>query len=125
MRALLPIGDVNERSRVTDYEGFGTVVEMRVVCVRPSLKNALVSKDTGHLIGKIDIDQAPSGMIQEKEGRNFTLDFDCSFAFALQGSETRWSADGWPINLCRTTYNQSIQGMNMTQIEDGMEDLLL
>jgi hypothetical protein len=41
MRAFLPFNDSNQRSLVTEYHGYGTVVDTRVVCIRPKLSNTV------------------------------------------------------------------------------------
>jgi hypothetical protein len=52
MRAFLPVRDATERSRILDYYGIRTVVDTRVVCVRPRLIDVTFSTREGfHLIG--------------------------------------------------------------------------
>jgi hypothetical protein len=99
MRAFLPFGDVNTRNRLTEYNGFGTVVDMRVVCVRPQLTNVVFSIGSGfRLIGLAEVLQKPLGYIQTPEANvKIPMSFDCPFAAAAWKNLTRW-----PLSLCRT-----------------------
>jgi hypothetical protein len=111
LRAFLPINDDEERSHVTEYHGFATVVDTRVVCMRPNLSNVIFSAGDGYRVtGLANIRQKPSGLVQKenKDGsKNFPLSFSCNFAASAGGN---YSQPDWTLALCRGTYNDSDQG---------------
>ena len=113
MRAFLPINDTNERSRLTDYQGYATVVDMRVVCMRPKLTNVVFSSRSGtRLTGVINNEQKPLGLAQSiyyKESSDFAWDFECGFGAA--GQTDYIERYGWPLTLCETSPRHSTEGM--------------
>jgi len=113
MRAFLPINDTNERSRLTDYQGYATVVDMRVVCMRPKLTNVVFSSRSGtRLTGVINNEQKPLGLAQSiyyKESSDFAWEFECGFGAA--GQTDYIERYGWPLTLCETTPRHSTEGM--------------
>lgn len=125
MRAFLPVSDDNERSRLTEYRGYATVVDTRVVCMRPKLKDVIFSADSGFtLTGLADIEEKPAGMASGSlpddlsddlsdsltSTNNFSLTFNCAFAAAAPKKESSAFADQWPIALCQGTYLEGVQG---------------
>lgn len=113
MRAFLPIKNVTERSRVLEYQGFGTVVDTRVVCMRPKLANVVYSTNTGfRLSGIAEVEWKPPGLMQQQDSdgsNNFSLTFNCGFAAAAGGNYA--DSRGWPLALCAPRYPQSQNGM--------------
>jgi hypothetical protein len=102
MRAFLPIRDPEERSLLTEYTGFGTVVDMRVVCLRPRFTDVVYSIMSGYrVIGLADIVQEPMGLVQTPHSTH-TLSFDCPFSAVASQNRTEFS--GWPIALCSPTH---------------------
>jgi hypothetical protein len=116
VRAFLPIRDPSERSRLVEYHGFGTVVDARVVCLRPELTNVTFSSDSGyHVTGLAYIGLKPFGLFRKpsRDGsNNFSAYFDCGFAAARDGYNTK--AYGWPVSLCRTEYRDAREGRSVT-----------
>jgi hypothetical protein len=56
MRAFLPFRDLDTRNRLIEYTGFGTVVDIRVIYVRPQLIDVVFSTRSGcRLSGVADI----------------------------------------------------------------------
>jgi len=114
MRAFLPIQDASDRSRLVEYHGFGTVVDTRVVCVRPKLANVTFSTNSGNVLkGIADIgpNTKPSGFFRKPDrqgSNNFSASFECGFAVAYAGYDTE--GYGWPVNLCETSHYNSKEG---------------
>jgi hypothetical protein len=83
MRAFLPVRDATERSLIIDYQGIGTVVDTRVVCVRPKLIDVVFSQSEGYrLIGLADVDTEPEGLMRDANSSgsgSLAMSFDCSF----------------------------------------------
>lgn len=113
VRAFLPIDDADERSRVTEYQGFGTAVDVRVVCMRPKLTNVVYSIGSGFRVtGLADNDQEPLGLLQDVDDQgssNFSMSFDCGFGAAASNNYSE--SNGWPLAICVPTQAHSKQGM--------------
>ncbi|RGP80791.1 hypothetical protein FLONG3_1132 [Fusarium longipes] len=112
LRAFLPINDDKKRNQVTEYHGWATVVDARVVCMRPNITNVVLSSDNGYtLTGLANIPQQPKGVIQQETqqgGRNFSASFSCNFYVATGGN---YPGPDWPLSLCRASYHNSRQGI--------------
>ncbi|RGP70198.1 hypothetical protein FSPOR_4098 [Fusarium sporotrichioides] len=112
LRAFLPINNDQERSLVTEYHGFATVVDTRVVCMRPKLSNVVFSTGDGfRLTGFANVEQRPLGLVQrESEGgsKNFSVSFDCSFDAAAGGN---YSEPDWALALCLGSFDNADQGI--------------
>jgi hypothetical protein len=110
MRAFLPINNTDDRNRLVEYHGIGTVVDMRVVYMRPTLKDLQFSTGNGFRVtGRGDTKPRPLGLFyseyegsQQKIG-NLSMTFDCGFAAA--NSKNYSVASGWPISLCSFFYD--------------------
>ncbi|SCO90106.1 uncharacterized protein FRV6_14234 [Fusarium oxysporum] len=101
MRALLPLKENDERSRLIEYHEFGTVVDTRVVCMRPKLTTVVYSDD--RVTGLADVEQKPLGLLRqpgEDGSKNYSLSFDCAFRGAT-GDESETYRYGWSLALCR------------------------
>ncbi|KAJ9419390.1 hypothetical protein FOXG_19701 [Fusarium oxysporum f. sp. lycopersici 4287] len=104
VRAFLPFKD-DERSRLIEYHGFGTVVDTRVVCVRPRLTNIVFSTDNDNpgyyafrITGLADVEQKPLGFLRlpdDDGSKNNSLSFDCGFT-----TDADPETYGWPLALC-------------------------
>jgi hypothetical protein len=91
MRAFLPFSDVDTRNRLTEYTGFGTVVDMRVVCMRPQLTDIVYSTMSGfRLTGSAEVPQKPQGFVQPANAK-YVLSFDCGFAAVSSKNSSDWS----------------------------------
>ena len=94
VRAFLPIGNFDSRSRIMDYQGTGTAVDMRVVCMLPKLTNVIFSTTNGYrLNGLASPVVYPRGLLQKVDylgSSNFSMSFDCQFA-AAAGNYSRWN----------------------------------
>jgi hypothetical protein len=103
VRAFLPIEDANERSRLIEYQGFGTAIDLRVVCMRPKLTNFVFSsRPTSRIIGLVDIEQEPMGFLQDVDhegSNNFSMSFDCDIFWTSQQNYSE--SHGWPLSLCQ------------------------
>lgn len=115
MRAFLPVRDASERSLMTEHHGFATVVDTRVVCVRPKFKEVVFSTGKGfRLIGQADVDSKPDGLIQDPEyisGDHLAVSFDCSFSAVSQKNHTEVRKWNWPLAICSGRYKGYEQGM--------------
>lgn len=111
LRAFLPIKNDQERSLVTEYHGFATVVDTRVVCMRPNLTNVTFSTGPGyHVTGLANIQKKPLGYIQKEDpngNKNFSISFDCGFAVNVGGN---YSEPDWPLAFCLGQFDNSFQG---------------
>lgn len=45
LRAFLPLGEQQSRFKIGDYQGVATVLDSRVVCVRPEVENPQIQLD--------------------------------------------------------------------------------
>ncbi|RKL08878.1 hypothetical protein BFJ70_g16733 [Fusarium oxysporum] len=112
LRAFLPINNDQERSLVTEYHGFATVVDTRVVCMRPNLTNVTFSTGHGyHVTGLANIQKKPLGYIQKEDpngNKNFSIYFDCGFAVSVGGN---YSEPDWPLAFCLGQFDNSFQGV--------------
>jgi hypothetical protein len=111
MRAFLPIDNNEERNRITEYHGIATVVDTRVVCMRPSLTKLAFSMHNGlYVTGLAHIEQKPLGLVrQAREGRNnnFSVFFDCGITLPPDGPH---SEPHWALAACYCGNNISEQG---------------
>jgi hypothetical protein len=110
LRALLPINNDEERSRVTKYHGFATVLDTRVVCMRPKLTNVEFSAGDGYqVIGLANINKKPAGLVQQEDlgSKNFSISFKCNFAASAGGN---YSEPDWSLALCHGSQEHSFQG---------------
>ncbi|KAJ8118419.1 hypothetical protein OPT61_g612 [Boeremia exigua] len=125
MRALLPVKDATERSRITDYQGIGTVLDTRVVCVRPKLVRVIFSTGEGYrLIGQVDVDVEPRGFMREVEtnqSSNLAASFDCSFSAVA--TTTRVESWTWPLAICSGKYLAYEQGIYSVLSTAGQEEI--
>jgi hypothetical protein len=126
MRAFLPIEEKNDRSRLTEYNGFGTVVDMRVVCMRPYFTDVVFSAGNGFRVsGFVNILEPPKRLIRDPgsdlsyilylpmgpirgPADDFTMSFDCGFA--AHAKNGRVSLRGWPLALCVPNQPHGKQG---------------
>jgi hypothetical protein len=98
MRVFVPIKDINDCNLLTQYTGMGTVVDMRVVCMRPNLTDVLYSTMCGYRVNSLaNIIQEPMGLVREP-GANLAMPFDCGFS-AVSG-EDRTGLHIWLLALC-------------------------
>ncbi|KAJ3545817.1 hypothetical protein NM208_g2324 [Fusarium decemcellulare] len=125
VRAFLPINDDGERSRLTEYHGFATAMDTRVVCMRPKLTSIEYSTDDGKRIsGRVDTKQKPLGLLQkayERGSSKFSRSFDCIFTPAQTGYDSMLY--GWPLTLCTPTFSGSTQGIYSVMEPKGQEKL--
>tara|TARA_R110002003_G_scaffold59_28_gene5403 strand:- start:2110 stop:2439 length:330 start_codon:yes stop_codon:yes gene_type:complete len=100
---------------MTEHHGFATVVDTRVVCVRPKFKEVVFSTGKGfRLIGQADVDSKPDGLIQDPEyisGDHLAVSFDCSFSAVSQKNHTEVRKWNWPLAICSGRYKGYEQGM--------------
>ncbi|KAF2026620.1 hypothetical protein EK21DRAFT_115674 [Setomelanomma holmii] len=122
MRAFLPIRDAVERSVLTEYQGYGTVVDSRVVCMKPNLTDVVYSAGDGYrLTGLADIHTKPRAHLRRVDYINSSdtsYAFDCGFAAAGRYTDTQI----WPITLCRGRYRGSKQGIFSAMDPMGQEE---
>ncbi|EXL65770.1 hypothetical protein FOPG_18024 [Fusarium oxysporum f. sp. conglutinans race 2 54008] len=121
MRAFLPLKENDERSRLIEYHEFGTVVDTRVVCMRPKLTTVVYSDD--RVTGLADVEQKPLGLLRqpgEDGSKNYSLSFDCAFRGAT-GDESETYRYGWPLALCRLI--QPEQGIYPVMEPKGTEEV--
>ncbi|KAF5612806.1 hypothetical protein F25303_14315 [Fusarium sp. NRRL 25303] len=112
LRALLPINNDEERSRVTEYHRFATVLDTRVVCMRPKLTNVEFTMDDGYqVLGLANINKTPAGLIQQEDlgSKNFSISFKCNFAASAGGN---YSEPDWSLALCHGSQEHSFQGIS-------------
>ncbi|KAK1753754.1 hypothetical protein QBC47DRAFT_47656 [Echria macrotheca] len=126
MRAFLPIRAPEERSRLTEYRGFGTVLDTRVVCMRPKLTDAVYSTGSGFQVrGLIEPDVKPPGLWEARDlqgGTNFSRPFNCDFAAAAVNDYT--VRHGWPLAICIPSFGTGTrQGIPSVMDPDGRGDL--
>jgi len=110
-RAFLPIPAQAQREATLSYEGMATVLDTRVVCMRPKIEGLRIFPPTtkGHFInGTISTDEKVLGQVTP--GGAPPTKFSCGYA--VINKETRFSVDGtdtnafndwdeeWPISLC-------------------------
>ncbi|KAJ9616896.1 hypothetical protein H2200_000616 [Cladophialophora chaetospira] len=129
MRAFLPINNTDDRNRLVEYHGIGTVVDMRVVCMRPTLHDVQFSMGSGYRVtgrGDINTTLRPLGVFysedegpQQKSG-NLSMTFDCGFAAAI--SKNYSVANGWPISLCSMNFDREQKGI-LSVMESKIADL--
>ena len=112
LRAFLPINSSDDRNHVTDYKGFATAVDMRVVCIRPTLTDVEFSGGNGFRVtGRSDIAHNPAGLFYSadaQESDKFSAAFDCGFAAS---ASKNYDPSGWPLSLCSGIGYQSVKGM--------------
>jgi hypothetical protein len=110
LRAFLPIRDPDERSLTTQYEGIATVVDTRVVCMKPNLTNVGWFYDglDPRLYGQAKLDTFPPG--GSRSSNDILLTFDCGFTAAEENNYTAMYKE-WPLGICRGIYLNDSQGM--------------
>jgi hypothetical protein len=87
-----------------DHQGIGTVVDTRVVCVRPNLIDVIFSTGEGYrLIGQADVDIESEGLMRDADSSgsgNLAMSFDCSFS--AHSSKRLRRTDTWtrPLAIC-------------------------
>ena len=117
VRAFLPIDGANNRSRVMEYQGKATAVDMRVVCSAPKLTDVVYSTYTGYTItGLADIVENSTGLRQQLDAdgsSNFTMSFECPFAATGTGGHEVSTPTSWPLALCRPIYWHSKKGTRL------------
>ncbi|KAH7069853.1 hypothetical protein BKA63DRAFT_519672 [Paraphoma chrysanthemicola] len=127
MRAFLPVRDANERSLMTEYHGFGTVVDTRVVCLKPKFKDIVFSTGKGYrLVGQADVDSKPEGLIQDPEypgGDYVSVSFDCSFSAISWKNYTEVRKWVWPLAICSGRYRGYEQGIYSVMSTAGKEQV--
>ncbi|KAK4449742.1 hypothetical protein QBC34DRAFT_379803 [Podospora aff. communis PSN243] len=111
LRAFLPISTRSMREATLSYEGIATMLDTRVVCVRPNIGNLrILSPSKGHLLnGTIWTDRKVSGAWVTGDAPQEPQNFACNYALI---AKTRFSPDGsdadafkdwdeeWPVRLC-------------------------
>jgi hypothetical protein len=103
LRAFLPLLDQNTRLRLHNYIGKATVVDTRVICMRPNLTNASIYSVsdlsyfvfTGRVLPGFNISQLAS------------MDLG---AGNLAGCILPPHANGWPVVLCQLDQSSNIIG---------------
>ncbi len=122
MRAFLPLKDSNERGLVTEYHGYGTVVDTRVVCVRSKLSNVGFTTGDGYRVaGLANIEQNPLGLIDRPDdtgSSNFSVSFDYGFSAANSRDYSELKG-GWPLTLCSSIYSHSRHGTYLSRETPG------
>jgi hypothetical protein len=121
LRAFLPIPDANERNLTTRYEGTATVVDTRVVCMKPHLTNVNWYDDrrgVSRLSGEAKVNTAPKGYtaVSDDLARNddMSLTFDCGMYAANRDDYTTMYKE-WPLSMCLVTNSSRRQGMSRSK----------
>lgn len=95
MRAFLPFKNTTERSRLLEYQAFGTVIDARVICMKSNLTN-VVYYSGFRLSGIADVALAPHGLVKDNRisPNNATSSFDCGFGEKMESATCRnfWMA---------------------------------
>ena len=108
MRAFLPIGDADIRSRLLEYRGMATVVDTRVVCMRPKLSNLVLSINKNlfgggaTISGPVDTDQEPSGLLEVPSstgGTDTSKPFNCSITISVG-----YQPGQWVVSFCQIVF---------------------
>jgi hypothetical protein len=116
LRAFLPIRDPIERSLTTEYEGMATVIDTRVVCVKPNLTKVgwLYDGVGPRLYGEAKVDTPPPGAFSTrgKVDDDTSLSFNYSFLAAADKNYTAMFKE-WPLSICLGKYRDidHVQGM--------------
>jgi hypothetical protein len=115
LRAFLPIRDANERNLTIKYEGNATVLDTRVVCMKPNLTNIGWFHDdiSPRLFGRADVDTKPRGYIRDGRSQldnKTSLTFDCGFLASTADNYTAMNKE-WPLAVCTGKYLDWAQGM--------------
>ncbi|KAK0641420.1 hypothetical protein B0T16DRAFT_214446 [Cercophora newfieldiana] len=112
MRAFLPIPNQAVRESVLEYKGMATVLDTRVVCVRPKIEGLRIfssTKSTNVINGTISADREFPGQLEAKsfpKKQNLTRGYVVIDKNALFDDETSqrgfpddWDEE-WPVRLC-------------------------
>jgi hypothetical protein len=113
LRAFLPIRDANERNLTAEYAGIATIVDARVVCMKPTLANLIwldVRPGQYRLSGEANVDTMPEGGYIT-DGPDRSLRFDCGMHIANQDRYTTMFKE-WPLSVCLGTYETGARGMS-------------
>lgn len=115
LRAFLPIDGQGNRSSIHVYNGPATVIDSRVVCVRPNITNLTaylapfqLSRDfpSPILSGNISI---PLNLLQEVSASRLSPllepseEFNCSISHGIapQNEETKYHPSDWDLSICQ------------------------
>ena len=115
LRAFLPIDGQGNRSSIHVYNGPATVVDSRVVCVRPNITNLTahlapyqINRDfpSPILSGNISI---PQNLLQEVSASRLSPllepseEFNCSISHGIapQNEETKYHPSDWDLSICQ------------------------
>jgi hypothetical protein len=105
LRAFLPIELKDSRDRVKSYSGTATVIDTRVVCMRPHLENAFIpphapEADTGefYIQGLVGTHFTAPRFIRTNSDGPSLSPFNCSMA--IQGQTWRNAATDFPMAIC-------------------------
>jgi hypothetical protein len=112
LRAILPISSPTTRQTISNYTGYGTLLNSRVVCVKPALQSLMmvagggeIGIDPPYLTGLISLGTTvPEGVTFynasiANNGNNVPgpmkyISFTCAMAITASKS------DDWPITMC-------------------------
>lgn len=112
IRALFPIKDSNMRENLWAYDGWATVVNSRVVCVRPTILDLQIGWDGGSnstfVQGHISVGAIRPSGIHHDSGRDPTngthfdkpIPFRCYLSEPAPKPKAAGAEDDWPISLC-------------------------
>jgi hypothetical protein len=115
LRAFLPIDGQGNRSSIHVYNGPATVVDSRVVCVRPNITNLMAHlapfpfnrySPSPVLSGNISI---PLDLLQEVSASRLSPllepseEFNCSISHGIapQNEETKYHPSDWDLSICQ------------------------
>jgi hypothetical protein len=132
LRAFLPIRDANERNLTAEYAGIATIVDARVVCMKPTLTNLKWFSDgeTYRLSGEAKVDNLPEGHSaiggSSVNMSDISFKFDCGMNIAFWRNYTTMFKE-WPLSMCLGTYTKWDYGMspfnNLELISAGLRPL--
>ncbi|KAK0627337.1 hypothetical protein B0T14DRAFT_134929 [Immersiella caudata] len=136
LRAFLPITTQAKREATLGFEGMATMLDTRVVCVRPNMDNLRIfAPSRGHkLNGTIWTDRKMSGLFVAEAAPEAPLEFSCRYALV---DKTRFSTDGsdvdpslidwdeeWAVRLCnllpRNGLGRIRSGLRSPLLEDNL-----
>lgn len=117
MRAYLPISSEPEREFLKSYSGMATVVDSRVVCMRPVIADAKLHFDgngvfSPYLSGSVATNLTAPRVIVPFGDDQPLKPFNCSTAYTGYGSTVEW-----PLVVCTVSQNRGIVS-DMQRIED-------
>ncbi|KAK3988373.1 hypothetical protein QBC44DRAFT_398031 [Cladorrhinum sp. PSN332] len=110
MQAFLPIGSQRSRESLLKYTGPASVVDTRVVCFRPSIRNVSIKArgDMFEAAGQIRTEHRFPGAREPTLARTA---FDCSFTMLSYSTDL---SGHWPLSFCRLTqapWNSTLKSM--------------